>query len=218
MANINLKKIVLDDKWPGVPNLNLGIPTGGFDATAHTCATSEVYPIGTKIQPYQDFSGPTGPYTMIYLRYYELSGSNNVDDLSSGWGIFQQFCNSTCLSADGTASVFTCTNVGGIDTGYKCGTSHGTIAIACGTLSDLDTTTDGNNPGGYGWFWCGGVCPYEDITFFDGQGSHAGTEITTDGNVAAGEWIGAVIDTSQITLGYADLSLKDCGYSLETDA
>ena len=120
--------------------------------------------------------------------------------------------------ADGTAAVFTCTNVGGIDTGYKCGTSVGTFAIACGSLSDLDTTTDGNNPGGYGWFWCGGVCPVGDITFFDGQSANAGTEITTDGNVAAGEWIGIVVDTSQLTLGYADLSMKDCGYSMETDA
>jgi len=210
MATVNFKKLVLHDRWPGKADSNLGTPQNGFNVA---CSSVAAYPIGTKIQTYQDASAIQGPYTMIYLRYYCLSGANDVSkgDLSGCWGIFQQFCNSTCLSADGTAAIFTCTNCGGIDTGYKCGTSTGTIAIACTSLSDYDTTTDGNNNGGYAWFWCGGTCPYSDMTWFD-------VDSTTDGNVAAGEYINAVVDTSQLVIGYADLSRHQCGYSMEADA
>ena len=222
MVAISTRKLVLQDNWPGSPDPNLGIPTGGFDATAHTDASTEVYPIGTKIQAYQDFSGLCGPYTMVYLRYYCLSESddNGVEeaDLSlTGLCIFQQFCNSTCLSADGTSAVFTCTNSATVDTGYVCGTKYGVIAVACGTLSYRDVTTDGNNPGGYGWFWCGGPCPM-DITFLSGA-AHAGVDMSTGGNVAIGEPIYCQADTSVLEFdGATDLSANICGLALGTDA
>ena len=224
MAAISTRKLVLQDNWPGVPNQNLGIPTGGFDSTNWTDATTEKYPIGTKIQVYQDFSGLKGPYTMIYLRYYcgSRTGSVGVEeaDLSdTGWCIFQQFCDSNCLSADGTAAVFTCTNLGSVDTGYVCGTKKGIIAVACGTLSDHDTTgTGGTNAGAYGWFWCGGVCPM-DITFLSGV-AHAGVDMSTGGNVAAGEPIYCQVDgASAIEFdGATDLSANICGFALGADA
>lgn len=221
MVAISTRKLILKDNWPGSPDPNLGIPTGGFDATAHTDASTEVYPIGTKIQAYQDFSGTSGPYTMIYLRYYCLSESDDhgveeADQSLTGQCLFAQFCNSTCLSADGTQAVFTCTNRSGVDTGYICSTNAGVMAIACGTLSYRDVTTDGNNPGGYGFFWCGGVCPM-DITFLSGA-AHAGVDMSTGGGVAASEPMNLENDTSCFVLDGGDLSSAVVGWSMETDA
>lgn len=222
MVATNTKMIVLKDNWPGVPNQNLGIPTGGFDSTKWTDSSTEGYPIGTKIQAYQDFSGMKGPYTMIYLRYYCLSESEDFGvekvDLSGnvGQAIFAQFCNSTCLSADGTAAVFTCTNRGNVDTGYVCGTNTGIIAVACGTLSYRDVTGSGENPGGYGWFWCGGRVPM-DCTFLSGA-ADAGIDISTAGGVAAGLPMNVEIDSSLMWFDGGDLSSHIVGYALETDA
>lgn len=217
MAAINCRHLVLQDKWPGIPNINLSVPTGGFDSTRWNDITTEAYPIGTKIQVYGDSSGCKGPYTMIYLRYYCLSGNNAVEDITSDYAIFQQFCNSTCASADGTTAIFTCTNCGGIDTGYKCGSAVGIVAVACATLSDHDVTTDGNNGGGYGWFWCGGPCPAEDITFFD-VCAGKGADMTTAGGVVAGTEIHYEVDTSVGVFDGGDPSSNNCGIALATDA
>ena len=121
MANIQLAKVVLHDKWPGSVTPYKSIPTDGFDSTTENDITIAAHPIGTKIEKYTDLSGVQGMSRFVYLRYYCLSGANAVEDVSDGWGIFQQFCNSTCVSADGTANALTCTNVHGVDTGYKCG-------------------------------------------------------------------------------------------------
>jgi len=216
-AYINTKNVVLQDNWPGIPNFNLGIPTGGFDSTLHCCSVQS-YPIGTKIQGYSTLSGLEGPYTMIYLRYYCLSSANAVEDISGNWAIFQAFCNSTCISADGTNAVFTCTNKGGIDTGYKCGTTLGLIGVACSTLSSFDNTIEGQNEGGYGWFWCGGVCPIEDITMYDAKSAYAGSDMTSGGNMAAGDFIYPQVDTSVLQFdGAADGSVNVCGWSIEAD-
>lgn len=222
MVAVNLRNIVLEDKWPGVPNQNLGIPTGGFDATTWTDATTEGYPIGTKIQAYQDFSGRSGLYTMIYLRSYCGTNAYAVEfaDNSSttGMAIFQQWCNSTCLSADGTMAVFTCTNTAVPETGYLCGTKSGVIAIACGTLSARDVTTDGNNIGNYGWFWCDGICPFVDITMYDELATNLGTDMSTAGGVAAGLPIGVEVDTSVLVFDGGEITQNRCGVALATDA
>ena len=216
MASINLRHVVLQDNWPGTPNLNLGTPKGGFDATTWTDATKAGYPIGTKIQVYGDSSGCQGYYTMIYLRYYCISGKNVVEDLTSDWGVFQAFCNSTCLSADGTTAIFTCTNAPTVDTGYKCGTETGVVAVACGTLSNNDDSTeDGAALGGYGWFWCGGVCPATDMAFFDvcaGQG----TDITVVGAPTGGSPIHVEADTSVLVFDTSGAAAGQdtCGYAL----
>lgn len=219
MVAVNTKKLWLNDNWPGSPNPNLGIPRGGFDATAWTDASTEEYPIGTKIQVYQDFSGLCGNYTMIYLRYYCMSNYWAVEkaDLSdAGHCIFQQFCNSTCLSSDGTSAMFTVTNSGTIDTGAACGTNSGLCAIACGSLSDRDTTTDGNNPGGYGWFWVGGPCPM-DCSMLSGA-AHAGVDMSTAGDVAKNEPINLEADTSALVFDGGDLSSVHVGWAMATDA
>ena len=220
MVAINTKKLILKDNWPGTPNPNLGIPTGGFDATAYTDASTEEYPIGTKIQVYQDFSGISGLYTMIYLRYYCLTNYWAVESANlsaTGHAIFQQFCNSTCLSADGTSAMFTCTNSGTVDTGVACGTNSGLCAVACGTLSDRDVTDEGANPGGYGWFWAGGVCPM-DCSMLAGA-ADAGVDMSTNGGVANGEPINCEVDgASAIVFDGGDLSSVHVGWSMAADA
>ncbi len=223
MVAVSTRDLVLFDNWPGSPNFNLGIPKGGFDATKWTDASTETYPVGTKIQVMQDFSGVTGPYTMMYSRYYCISinngtptGVETADNSLTGMALFQHFCNSTCLSADGTGNAFTLTNLATVDTGVKDGTNAGLMAIACGTLSYRDVTTDGNNPGGYGWFWIGGVCPM-DVTMLSGV-AHAGVDMSTAGGVAAGEPINLEADTSVLVLDGGDLSSVHVGYSFATDA
>jgi len=223
MVAISLRDLVLEDRWPGSPNFNLGKPKGGFDATKWTDASTEAYPIGTKIQVYQDFSGVTGPYTMMYSRYYCLSinngsaiGVEKADMSLLGMAVFQHFCNSTCLSADGTANAFTMTNSATVDTGVADGTTTGQIGIACGTLSYRDVTTDGNNPGGYGWFWIEGVCPM-DITMLSGV-ANAGIDMSTVGGVAAGLPIGPEADTSVLFFDGGEITDNKCGYSFATDA
>lgn len=210
MVVVNLKSVILKDNWPGQATPKKSFPTNGFDNTVDNDVTTPSHVIGTKIEKYTDISGVQGWSRFIYLRYYCLSGANAVEDVSDGWGIFQQFCNSTCVSADGTANAYTCANPHGIDTGYKCGSTAGVIAIACSSLSSHDVTTDGNNGGGYGWFWCGGVCPAE-ITTLD-------CDLTTGGTVVAGDVIYVQADTSQIVFDGADLSINNCGWSLKTDA
>ncbi len=222
MANtLSIRDLVLFDNWPGSPNPNLGIPKGGFDATKWTDSSTERYPIGTKIEVYQDFSGVTGPYTMIYLRYYCLSesddfGVESAENSPEGQAIFVPFCNSTCLSADGTACFFGATNRATVDTGQICGTNSGVVAVACGTLSYRDVTTEGANPGGYGWFWCGGVCPM-DITMLSGV-AHAGADMSVQAGVAAGEPINVEVDGSTFWFDGGDLSSVHCGYSFADDA
>ena len=210
MANSHLYDLVLEDKWPGVPNPNLGIPLAGFDGTTHHDVTAAVYPIGTKIQIYSDATKSPGYSTLIYLDFHCVSGKNSIECISAGWGIVQQFCNS--VLADGTRHPFHVTNVGGIDTGAKCATNSGIIAFACGSITDADVTTDAGATGHFGWGWCGGVCPYDDITFLN-------ADITTDGNVAGGKLISPIIDTSQITIGLGDTTSGICcGIALSPDA
>jgi len=216
MAGIAARKIVLYDKWPGQPNQNLGIPTGGFASTEVHDVTNPAYPVGEKISIRTDFSSVKGNSTLTYLQYFCMSGENAVEEVSSGFPLFQQACNSTCV--DGSSSAYTCTNAAGLDTGYQCGTAVGTMAIPCGTLSyrsAAEVTTAQANTGGYGFFWTGGVCPVGDVTFFDTDELSC---ISTDGNVAAGIPIRAVIDNSVFVIGYAEVSEGMLGYVLEDDA
>ena len=223
MVAVSTRDLVLEDRWPGTPNFNLGTPKNGFDSTLWTDASTEEYPIGTKIQVYQDFSGVTGPYTMMYSRYYCQSVNNgtpvgveSADLTLTGMAIFQHFCSSTCLSADGTSNAFTVTNLATLGAGHTDGTTTGQIAIACGTLSYRDVTTDGDNPGGYGWFWVGGVCPL-DITMLSGV-AHAGVDMSTAGGVAAKLPIGLEADTSVLVFDGGEITDNKCGYSFATDA
>lgn len=220
MANINLRDIILDDHWYGYVNPNQSIPEGGFDSTTGgndvTEGSSEAYPLGTKIAFYTDGTYIAGNTVMTYLKLCCVSGKNDIEDISSGWAICAPSDNTTTnqtSSGDGTTAPYLVTNSAAASDATK----SGRLAIACGTMTSVDSTTA--DTGRLGWFWTGGICPYIDITFFDGQSANAGTEITTDDNVVCGMPVGAVIDTSQITLGLGDAtSALECGISQQTDA
>lgn len=221
MAGIPTRKVVLIDKWPGVPNLNLGIPTGGFDSTSGGNDVSDpAYPVGTKIQIYTDHSSCKGSSVLAYLHYYCFSGENAVEAISTAGGhtLFQAACNSTCVSADGTSNPFACTNSGEIDTGAACGTGAGICAVPCGTLSYSSTnevTDDGLNSGRYGWFWVGGVAPCGECTIHDSANFSC---ISTAGGVAVNLPIGVEIDTSVVVWDGAEITDNWCGYALDTDS
>ena len=73
-GEIELHKFLLNDKWPGEPNPNLGIPAGGWDSTIYSCCQSvPTYPPGTKISAYQDHTYCEGAYIMCYMCFHESS-------------------------------------------------------------------------------------------------------------------------------------------------
>lgn len=198
--NLRLSHLILYDKWPGTPNPNLGIPTGGFDATAWNLSTADdtatadtpPYPLGTKIQAYTDNSECPGYYTMMYLARHEFSSECISSDFSEA-NIFcstpgvlcQTHVSATPTDTSGPAPYYYVT---ACYTVQSCEISNGNpVAVAC-TTADADSsialTTDPKANGyghALGWFWVGGVCPCADITLLKGLGdSLAGADITTD--------------------------------------
>lgn len=201
--NIRLSHLVLYDKWPGIPNPNLGIPRGGFDATAWNLSTKDdtamadapPYPLGTKIQAYTDNSNCPGYYTMMYLARHEFSSECISSDFSEA-NIFccapgtlcQTHTSEVGVDASGAPPYYFVT---ACYTAASCEVSLGApVAVACTTTDadsseSLDTTTNDPRAQGFGhalgWFWVGGVCPCADITLLRGLGdSAAGADITCD--------------------------------------
>jgi len=189
MAGINLSSVILNDRWPGIPNPNLGVPKGGFDSTIHnyktTAATDKpAYPFGTKIMAYTDNSWAPGWYTMMYLEYhsYEAGALYDVSaDISDGFPI--------CLHCDGSTAahydtIADCSTIPYYVVG-RCITEvatdlssgGGPAAIPCCSMSSDATAciTQGGYGDFMGWFWVGGVCPAKDITFYDGAGAGHGS-------------------------------------------
>lgn len=222
-GEIVLHKIILNDLWPGNPNPNLGIPTGGWDytgASGSACMTVPAYPPGTKIEAYSDFTERPGNYTMMYLCFIE--GSEHIEDLgpiSEGVGICS---NSGADQAEGIAVLegsyaglldysefasWICTN----DFSESDCTKTGRVAIATADLSF----------GEFGWFWVGGVCPIKDATYFDQQTSYAGTEMLGETNIEAGSPLQPGNDqTGGIVLIPWDgtWEMPIAGYAVEADA
>ena len=185
MANLPLTKLVLYDRFPGAPNPNLGIPSGGWNNTTDNEVTSPTYPPGTKIQAYSDNSHAPGHYIMYYGSFAAYSADADVSgDYSDG----RFWCSHCCLtddvadatyeiaSGDGSSQpphvLAACFTTLGWD-----GTKGSPIAVPCATLDGYD----------YGWFWVGGVCPASDVTILRGLAdSDAGADVTTD-DVQAGD-------------------------------
>lgn len=202
--NIRLSRLILNDSWPGTPNPNLGIPAGGFDATAWNYNTTDAtllartppYPPGTKIQAYTDNSECPGYYTMIYLARHAFS---DTDCISSDFSEAVIFCAPIGESCATHAGIVTSDASMGppwyvVAQCYSLGASHITcaslgapLAVACTTTDADSSILDGTDPAGMGhghsyqWFWCGGVCPCADITLLRGLGDSAlGADITVD--------------------------------------
>jgi len=184
--HIRLSNIILNDRWPGVPNPNLGIPTGGFDATTWNFPTksaaqvaSPPYPIGTKIMAYTDNTNCPGWYTMMYLMAHDFSSQDcSVGTVCTGYAWHAQVSQVGC----GTKTVFA-----SADTTYapwyvvsRCTTGSSdptkgalTCLPCCSVVADSSVVLVTDDPravgygDAYGWFWVGGVCPCKDLTFLD---------------------------------------------------
>ncbi|MCK5017673.1 MAG: hypothetical protein KAS32_11470 [Candidatus Peribacteraceae bacterium] len=167
MADIGLRYLVLEDRWPGVVNPNLSKPTDGWDNTVDCCVTAPTYPIGTKILGYDDVSTNPGSYTMMYLA--RADGSWITDHTAStgnlgGFSVAGMICARQCgtTADDNTNAPYY--YVTGDCTESDATRGYSAAAIACGSMADADNTNSGAQ---FGWFWVGGVCPVTDNTFLD---------------------------------------------------
>lgn len=204
---LRLANLILYDNWPGIPNANQGIPTGGWDNTTDNFTTTSAeqvtrYPAGTKITMYTDNSYAPGNYTMMYLLYHcYCDGVDISDDFSDG----NMFCAHHDTSAAEKYDVDTSTvpyfQIGRCYTTASADVTLGMpIAIPCATL-DADGTTAYTNGYGDAWCWCwvGGVCPCKDATLLQGSGgSLMGADITVDTLMGKGpviaEFTGATVE------------------------
>ncbi|KPL25600.1 MAG: hypothetical protein AMJ75_00380 [Phycisphaerae bacterium SM1_79] len=183
MANICMRNVILYDKWPGVPDPNLGIPTDGFDASGtHSCVTTAVYPPGTKIMAYNDGTYNPGWYTMCYMQFCEGSDlAYDADsDLSTGYGLCFHY-EGTNHPTDALGSPQQAWWGVTSDLTNSDGSQGGALAVAVRDLSGTDDA--GGNE--FGWFWVGGVCPCNTTTQDMTKCGNSGP--LTDGNVAAGQ-------------------------------
>jgi len=217
MATVSLRKVILKDNWPGVPNPNHGIPKGGFDATTgHSCVTAPIYPPMTKIQAYHeavagDGSTTVGPYTMIYLAYHDCSSTLTplqAADPSSGATPVVAHIDSTAWTnrghySDSSDAPYCVANT----SGCMEVTSTGMLAIACNKGLNTDSSLTAYK---WGWFWCGGVNPHSDLTGLD-------YDMTT--TIVAYNHCQAVSDTGQIVIGVGDASFEGvCGIATKVSA
>ncbi len=187
-AQLHLADIILKDGWPGLPNANQGIPTGGWDNTTDNFTTTSAnqvtrYPVGTKITMLTDNSYCSGNYTMQYLMFHDYSAKDISADFSDGemW----------CCHYDGSDAekyfidfshvpyyVVTRCYTGGV-----CDATRGLpLAIPCATIASDGSAVYVTGYGdAYGWFWVGGVCPCADATLLQGTaGTLAGADVSVD--------------------------------------
>ncbi len=225
MGTLRLAHLILEDRWPGAVNPNLGIPTGGFDATAWNFSTADdtakafspPYPAGTKIMAYTDNSECPGFYTMMYLARHEFS----AEAISSDFSEANFYCSKvgtsevthTAIIGSDATSVPPYYVVSQCYTAITTDISEGTpVAMACTTAdadSSITLTTDPRATGyghAWGFFWVGGVCPAKDITLFKGLGdSLAGVDITVQADMRPGA-VYMAISGSSYMLATADPS------------
>ncbi len=197
MAQIALSYLQLIDKWPGVVNPNLGIPTGGWanstdNFTTTSGSTTPAYPVGTKIMAYTDNSYCPGYYTMQYLMFHGFEDQDiDVDDFSQGEAWCGHLTDNTGAEKyqDDFSGCpwYVVTNE--MTAAYTDATEAQKLCLPCFTLESDGTTAATNGYGdAYGWFWVGGVCPCADATLLDDDtGAGLGFDVTTDG-----VWCGAV--------------------------
>jgi len=178
---LNMRDVILFDLWPGTPDPNLSCPTEGFDASTQ-CSSTPVWPLGTKIQTYNDSTYGPGYFTMIYLQFVEASGAaQDVGDISDGYN-----CCAHVLDV--------CANLPGTTVEYwymvtNCltdsdGTKGAPIAFPVYDLSGMEGTTGQNE---CGWFWCGGVNPCITTSATNtADCTRMAAEMLTDGNITQG--------------------------------
>jgi len=207
MAGLSIGKISLKDNWPGPVNPALGVPDDGWDGTTHSCVTSPVYPIGTKIMAYSDASTNPGWYTMAYAEVAsmcggEIAGNGGPEGDCSDGLLWVAHCCLTQPAGDLTYKITThdgsmppptyvvaaCYSSDSID--VTKGTAR--IGLACATASGYEHI----------WMWVGGVCPVQDVSLFRGAADVSdGIDITITTNITSRQF--HVVDTTAAGLVFS---------------
>lgn len=197
MATLGFRYLVLQDGWPGIPNINIGKPTDGWDNTTDCCVTAPARQIGTKILGYNDHSSNPGNYVMCYLARSDgtfaashCSALGDKDDPSVGGFV-------NCALSDGTTAdghentipwyfvTADCTQSDASRTSTK-------VAImCCSAVSNPGDETLTGVPQ-FGWAWVGGVSPAQtdggDLTWlFDGSFETNSGELSAGGAIFTGD-------------------------------
>jgi len=130
-STILAKYIVLQDTVQGNVNPNLPQPVGGFIGSEHHNVATEEYPVGTKVQVYDETA--KGYATFVYLKNGTAAAT-----IAAG---------STMIPAGATQ------NTGYLTYIYTNDPDDGVLGGPC--VVALSAMTDDY----YGWFWCDGVAP-----------------------------------------------------------
>ena len=131
-TTILAKYIVLQDTVQGNVNSNLPQPVGGFIGSEHHNVATEKYPVGTKIQVYDETA--KGYSTFVYLKNGTASGVALV-------------AGQVMIPAGATQNTAYATYI------YTNDADDGVVGGNCAVA--LSAMTDDY----YGWFWCAGVAP-----------------------------------------------------------
>lgn len=194
MGAISAEDFILYDTMPGPVDPNMSEPVGGFDGT-HSCGTTAVYRPGTKVMRYNDTTTTTagsrsanlGWYTCIYAQY--VCATTEID-VTAG-----EIMTLSCASAGAHGPLALTRDLSASNGAVL----QGPCAIACADIT----------PDGFGWYWCAGVCPQEDVTGLDMSA------FVTDGSIVSGNALmlttgasyatlsGTVEDTASLLIGYA---------------
>lgn len=175
----------LKDNWPGAVDLRRGLPDDDILGAAHHNVAAAAFPVGTKIGFYNTgvTAGKPGWATFVYLKA-SIPGAPAAAAKQ--------------IVVQGSATLwYVVTN--DPDAGLLLATGLGAVMISA--------MTDAY----YGWFWCDGVCPEEQVAGLGGN-------FATDSSVAIGAMSTVDLTADAIGLGVATTLKGIIGYSLSLDA
>ncbi len=180
-STITPEGIVLYDNWPGVA-VPASVSFGDMSSIgAGTNVARPMYPVGTKweVYCYGDQVSVGVSYLQGYSTFIYLRGAADIEDATAGALGIGCVPDATITAGATSDSLHTVV----ADTGDTTHENSGLVAYALVTM-----TNDY-----YGWFWCGGVYPFEYVVAAD-----VADTLVTDASVAAGNEVSGVVsgDTS----------------------
>lgn len=182
MANLHLTRLVLLDKWPGVPNPNIGFPTKtlgcgtagkGWDNTvdnfssaddtaralnkgSNTAGHTKVR-LGEKRMAYHESTDSPGWYTMMYLCLHSFEDGMDISKDFSDGHLFHSPNLTTNLCVSNTEWADTSRApyfvVARCTTGCDFTKAGGPVAVFCSTYTYSDGTNVSANGYGDGYGW-----------------------------------------------------------------
>ncbi|HUW99398.1 MAG TPA: hypothetical protein VMY35_00330 [Phycisphaerae bacterium] len=183
-STLDSELFYLLDTTPGVPNPTLTTPVGGFTAEACHNVVAPAYPVGTKIQVYNETAGVAGYSTFVYAQAETQDATNVIKA--------RMFL--TTLAA--TPVWWKLTN----DAGADIGDGINCLVVALSTMTTAY----------YGWFWCEGVCPEDYVAALGGNyytegdvaiGPVTGGTLATPGTTAGEIGLTAVAADTSLVVG-----------------